>query len=257
MRAGIFQSRSDLGGPEARLQSLAEVLGHAGQLDLLLCPELYQCGYIWGPEVQTRAEPVDGPFAAGVADLARRHDTAIAYGFAERASGLPYNSAACFGPDGRLLAHRRKCVLPPGPEQDLFQPGPQGTTVFDLNGVRVGLVICYEIEFPESVRAAATDRAEVVLAPTAISTNWPLVPDKLIPTRAFENGVWVLYANHSGAHGDLQFAGRSCITAPFGDDAARASKDAELIVADLDMEEVQRAQARLPFLVDAARLAPA
>lgn len=254
MKAAIWQSPSDLDGPEERLAALEAKLGEVADLDLLLCPELFQCSYNAGPLIAARAEPLDGPFADAVSGLARRHGTAIAYGFAEKTADLPYNSAACFGPDGALLGHRRKCVLPPGPEQALFQPGEGGATTFRLGEATVGLVICYEIEFPESARAAAKAGADILLAPTAISKNWPIVPEKVIPSRAWENGLFLLYANHAGVENGLHYVGQSCICAPYGEVLARAGDDPELITAEIDLDRVRVARERLPFLADAAAL---
>lgn len=254
MKAAIWQSSSDLGCPDERLAALKSCLVGAGSLDLLLCPELFQCSYNAGPLIADRAEPMDGPFAEAVAGLARKHGTAIAYGFAEKTDGLPFNSAACFGPDGALFGHRRKCVLPPGPEQTLFQPGEDGTSLFRLGEATVALVICYEIEFPESARASAQAGADILLAPTAISINWPIVPDKVIPTRAWENGLFLLYANHSGVENGLHYVGQSCICAPYGEVLARAGDNPELIRADIDLDRVRIARERLPFLTDAAAL---
>lgn len=251
MKAGILQSPGTLGGPDDRLPALEQALRSAQDLDLLLCPELFQCGYNAGTEIAVRAEALDGPFAAAVAGLAKQFRCAIAYGFSERAAeGAPFNSAACFGPDGALLGHRRKSVLPPGPETELFQPGAGGPCLFRLGGLTVAIVICYEIEFPESARAAAMAGADVLLVPTAISTNWPIVPEKLVPTRAFENGLWLLYANHAGEENGLNYAGSSCIVAPFGEVAARAGRDPELIRASIDPGQVASARKRLPFLAD-------
>lgn len=251
MKAGILQSPGTLGGPEVRLSALEQALQSAPDLDLLLCPELFQCGYNAGAEIAARAEALNGPFAAAVAGLAREFGCAIAYGFSESAAkGVPFNSAACFGTDGALLGHRRKSVLPPGPETELFQPGAGGPCLFRLGGLSVAIVICYEIEFPESARSAAMAGADVLLVPTAISTNWPIVPEKLVPTRAFENGLWLLYANHAGEENGLKYAGSSCIVAPFGEIAARAGRDPELIRAIIDPGQVAVARKRLPFLVD-------
>ena len=253
MRAGVFQSAGELGNHAARLSALEAALEGA-DLDLLLCPELFLSGYNAGNAIRDRAEPVDGPFARQVAALAERTGTAIAYGFPEPCGDGLYNAAACFGPDGVLLAHRRKRVLPPGFETDMFVHGDSPLTLFELGGARGALVICYEIEFPESARAAAQAGADVLLVPTAISTTWPLVPEKLVPSRAFENGLWLLYANHAGHENGIEYAGRSCIVAPFGEVAARAGTSAELIKADMDLLEVVRARERLPFLKDLPQL---
>ena len=88
----------------------------------------------------------------------------------------------------------------------------------------------------------------MIIVPTALGADWAIVADKLIPTRAFENGVWLAYANHAGIENQLPYYGGSCIAAPNGSEAARAGVAEELIIANVDIESVQKAQARLPYL---------
>jgi len=85
-------------------------------------------------------------------------------------------------------------------ERACFTAGSE-LTVFTIEGRRVALLICYDVEFPEAVRAVAATGAEVVIVPTALSEDWPFVARKMVPTRAFENGMFLLYANHAGREG--------------------------------------------------------
>ena len=94
----------------------------------------------------------------------------------------------------------------------------------------------------------AQSGAQAVIVPTALGVNWGVVAEKLIPTRAFENGVWLVYANHSGIENGLKYYGGSCIVAPDGKDASRAKSKECLISSTIDTESVQDAQARLPYL---------
>ncbi len=253
MRAGVFQCAGSGLALDERLGRLAAALG--GQsVDLVVCPELFMSGYNVGAALHALAEPRGGPFAGKVGELARAHGAAIVYGYPERDGDDVYNSAACIGAGGEIIAHHRKSVLPPGFEPEHFAPG-QGMTMFDLGQVRCAILICYEAEFPEPVRAAAVAGAQVVIVPTALSVNWPVVANKLMPTRAFENGVWLLYANHAGEENGTTYLGASCILAPDGSDVARAEASEAFLTADLDMARVAAMQARLPYLrdVDALR----
>lgn len=250
MHAGIFQCAGGGLTPTQRLEKLAVLLAQQAQqqaLDLLVCPELFMSGYAVGDRLPALAESIDGTFAQQVKQLAQQYNTAIIYGYPERAGDKLYNSAACITANGELVANHRKLMLPPGFEADYFSAGLR-PTLFDLRGLRCALLVCYDAEYPEAVRAMAEAGAQVVIVPTALVDNWPVVAHKVMPTRAFENGVWLIYANHAGCEGSATYLGESCIIAPDGQDAARAAADESLIVAELDAERVTACQARLPYL---------
>ncbi|MCP5087654.1 MAG: carbon-nitrogen hydrolase family protein [Rhodobacteraceae bacterium] len=252
MRIGVFQAQAGVGDPQDRLARLAEALeGQA--LDLVVCPELFMSGYDVGDELLRLAEPRDGAFARAVGALAMESGCAVAYGYPEWAEGIVYNAAQVIDGQGNWLANHRKLMLPPGFEGSYFNAG-SSLTSFEFGGLQFGLLICYDAEFPEAVRACAQGGADIVLVPTALGAQWPVVAEKLMPTRAFENGVWLCYANHAGAEASRQYLGKSCIVAPDGSDAARAGRQAALISAEVSAELVQSTRARLPNLPAAKAL---
>lgn len=253
MRLGIFQCDAGAQGPQERLDRVAGIL-EGQRLDLLVCPELFLSSYDVGAALHALAEPADGSFSHAIAALAQDHGTAIAYGFPERAGERVYNSASCIAADGTRLSTHRKTVLPPGFESDHFARGTEPPALFDVAGLRCSIAICYEVEFPESVRAAAKAGAELVIVPTALVEEWHSVAHRMIPTRALENGVWLAYANHAGSENASRYLGASCILSPFGDEAARAGNGEELIVAEADRETLAAARARLPYLTDLEHL---
>lgn len=252
MKLGVFQCAASADGPQERLSALSSHLeGQA--LDLLLCPELFLSGYAEMP-ARDWAEPQGGPFARKIAALAQMHGTAIAFGYPERVGDTLYNAAALYDAGGRLIANHRKRLPSPGSfEVETFARGPS-VTFADLGDWRVAMVICYEVEFPESLRQAAQGGAQLVLVPTALGAGWGVVAEKLVPTRAFENGVWLAYADHVGRYHGLDFFGGSRIVAPDGAEVAVAGPQVALIAAGIDQEMVRRMQARLPYLTDCKEL---
>lgn len=114
----------------------------------------------------------------------------------------------------------------------------------------ISILICYEVEFPEAVRIAAARGAEFVVVPTALVDQWGVVAERVVPARAFENGVWLAYANHAGHENGLDYLGGSKIVAPDGRIEADAGPQEELIVATIDPQRVKAAQQRLPYLRD-------
>jgi predicted amidohydrolase len=248
MRAGVFQCAGGGLSPDERLHRLADALRNQ-QPDVVVCPELFMSGYNVGDSMIQLAEHCGGPFSRKVAELAQSCGAAIVYGYPEREGMHLYNSAACIDCNGTVIANHRKMLLPPGFEPEYFQAGDK-LTLFELNGIRCGILICYEAEFPEAVRAVAEAGTQVVFVPTALSDNWGSVALQMMPTRAFENGIWLLYANHAGIENGAGYFGASCIVAPDGGDAARAGAEEELILASLDLKSVATAQARPPYLKD-------
>lgn len=246
MRTAVFQCAAGGLDSDQRLQRLEAAIS-GQQLDLVVCPELFMSGYDVGDALVDRAEPFDGPFANTIGKIAKKHATAIIYGYPERTENSLYNSALCLDCSGEIIANHRKLLLPPGFESLYFKPG-QNLTLFELHGVRCAMLVCYDVEYPESVRAAAEAGAELVVVPTALGENWGVVADKLVPTRAFENGVWLIYANHAGKENNITYFGGSCIVAPDGQDAARAGSEEVLISTVIDRSLVDKAQARLPYL---------
>lgn len=252
MRAAIFQGDTAGLTPSDRLERLHRAAAEA-DAGLLLCPELFMSGYAVGDDVRRYAEISDGPFANKVADIARATRTSIVYGYPEASDGAIYNAAQCVDARGERLANHRKLLIPPGFETEHFTAGSELTT-FELGGIKFGLLICYDAEFPEAVRAAAQAGVHAVLVPTALAAQWDVVAHRVIPSRAFENGVHVLYANHAGTEGTVTYLGASCIVGPDGKDLARAGDTEAVICADIDTARVAAAQQRLPYLRDVASL---
>lgn len=259
----IWQTPADLGLPSDRLAWLDERLGQSdlADIDLILLPELFQTGYNAADIIPHCAEASDGLFFQSMAHLARQHQVAFAYGYAERADGRIYNSAQVIDASGASLANHRKLAIPPGFETALFAKGDQMTR-FRFHEIEVGILICYDAEFPELMRAMAMpdagvrEGAELVLVPTALSDQWAVVADRVIPARGFENGIYVAYANHCGADKGLGFLGRSCIISPTGTDLARADggENGMAIRARISRDAVKAAQSRLPYLEEYQKL---
>lgn len=251
----VAQCPADLDGAQARLTWLSDILSDqdGAPLDLLVLPELFQCGYNMHSKVSERAEAPNGPFASAIADLARLHSTAIVYGYAERQGETLFNSAQCMDKTGVTVGRHRKLLLPPGFEGNYFAPG-SGCEMFRLGEFTLAILVCYDVEFPENLRHVAVSGADLVVVPTALALQWGVVSECVVPARAFENGVFLGYANYCGRENGLDYFGGSCIIAPDGSELARAGQMAQLLRAHLKKSAVSAAQARLPYHADRLRL---
>ncbi|WP_219904447.1 carbon-nitrogen hydrolase family protein [Aphanothece minutissima] len=265
LRLGIWQGSGSAGTPEAvdenleRLERVCELAAGQG-VQLLAFPELYLSGYIVTPAIARQlAEPVEGPSLGRVAAAARRHGLAVACPYPERATVAGeerfYDAIALFDRDGSLLRNYRKTHLWGPDEKRCWTAGYRHTeegaafTVQPVNGMGVGLLNCYEAEFPELTRRLALEGAQLVLIPTAadawaeLSTGertdrpYPDVSRTLIPAHAFQNGCFVAYANRCGeetVNGRVMAAylGNSVICGPHGDVLAAARPEPTLLIAD-------------------------
>jgi predicted amidohydrolase len=114
--------------------------------------------------------------------------------------------------------------------------------------------VCYDFEFPENLRYVALQGADLVTVPTALGAQWGVVSEKVVPTRAFENGVYVCYANSCGQENGMNYFGGSCIISPDGSDLARAKSGSEFLHSCIKKSAVAIAQDRLPYHKDRQKL---
>ncbi len=252
MKLAVFQSAGGGFNVSERLAKLGDALAQT-DCDLMICPELYVSGYNVGDLVGQVAQSQSAEFIEQALALAKTAKTALVFGYPEWVGGLLYNSALFVDATGQPKANHRKLAIPPGFEEEHFTAG-NAMTLFDYMGLKCTILICYDAEFPENLRKAAQMGAQLVIVPTALNVSWPIVADKVMPTRAFENGVWLAYANYAGAENGLEYYGHSCIVTPTGGDAARAGLAEEILLAKIDAGAVKTAQKRLPYLKDVTHL---
>ena len=216
---------------------------------LAIFPEMFLTGYNIGDAVFKLAEPVDGPSAGRAAAIARDAGVALLYGYPERDGDTVYNSALLIGRDGAPLANYRKTHLYGSEEKRLFAPG-ESLMLTELDGLKIGILICYDVEFPEAVRALALAGAELIVVPTALIRPFDIVARTLVPARAFENQVYVAYAGMCGSEAGLGYCGLSCIVGPDGQDLARAGTGPALLLADIDLSAIPKGRMSNPYLSD-------
>ncbi|GAA3730055.1 carbon-nitrogen hydrolase family protein [Streptomyces tremellae] len=252
LRTALLQSSGQPGSPAANLRALdaAAARAAAAGARLLVCPEMFLTGYAIGDDVARLAEPAGGPAAEAVAATARGHGLAVLYGYPERDGPRVFNSAQLIAADGTRAAGYRKTHLFGAFEREHFTPGEQPVVQADLDGLRVGIMICYDVEFPENVRAHALAGTDLLLVPTAQMHPFEFVAESVVPVRAFENQLYVAYVNRTGLEGQFDFVGLSCLAGPDGTARARAGRGEELLVADVDPELLAASRRANPYLED-------
>jgi predicted amidohydrolase len=223
-----------------------------GAADLVLLPEATMHDF-GDPEhdLASAAEPLDGPFVAVLATHARRLASTVVAGMFEKTDDLPFNTLVAVGPDGSLVATYRKIHLYDSfgyQESERLRAGDVEPVVVDVDGVTVGLMTCYDLRFPEMGRALVDAGAELVALPAA----WVAGEHKLhhwrtlLTARAIENTVAVAAA----AQGGRRYTGHSLVVDAWGSIVAEAGDDDDLLRADLDPADVERARDVNPSLAN-------
>ncbi|WP_217185512.1 carbon-nitrogen hydrolase family protein [Streptomyces sp. AC495_CC817] len=252
MRTALLQSSGLPGSVVGNLKVLDEAARRAADAGagLVVTPEMFLTGYAIGDDIARLAEAADGDSADAVAEIAGRHGVAIVYGYPERAGETVFNSAQLVSAEGVRLANYRKTHLFGCFERDHFAHGERSVVQADLGGLRVGLLICYDVEFPENVRAHALAGTDLLVVPTAQMHPFQFVAESMIPVRAFENQMYVAYVNRVGREGEFEFVGLSTLAGPDGVARTRAGRAEDLVLADVDPAFVAASREANPYLQD-------
>lgn len=249
LRVGVWQCAPTPRDRVANLRRLAEVAQRAAQqgVELLVTPELTLTGY----DIGELTDVVQDDDVDQVAAVARDAGVALVVGLARRDREGFANAAVTVDAAGDVLSVYRKAHLFGPLDRGRFVAGPEPFALAELDGIRVATMVCYDVEFPETVRAAALAGAHLVAVPTANMHPFEIVCESVVPVRAFENQVYLAYANHCGHEGETTYVGRSLIVGPDGKPLATADSEGEaLIMADIDAEVTHAAQAANPYLTD-------
>jgi predicted amidohydrolase len=215
--------------------------------ELLITPELFLTGYNIGDDMFELAKQ---DLLQKVQEIAREERIAVIVGLPEHEEGRFYNTVVFLDENGEVLGRYRKTHLFGSLDRNSFTPGEQLVSTVDYRGVRIAMLICYDVEFPETVRAAALAGAHAVIVPTAQMTPFEFIAEQVVPVRAWESQIYIAYLNHDGAEGDLTYVGRSSIVDPYARVLDSIVHGTRLLTAVIDTEIVDEARLRNPYLDD-------
>ncbi|MFD9219269.1 carbon-nitrogen hydrolase family protein [Streptomyces sp. NPDC060064] len=253
MRIACLQAACGATGVQQFLERLRTAARRAADegAELLVTPEVSIGGYpLQAGNLAEASGPVDGPQCAEVSAIAREFGIAIVHGWPETDGPDVYNSARLVAPRGETLAVYRKAHLYGRAERTLFTPGAEAVVQASFGGMTLGMLICYDVEFPEAVRAHALAGTDLLLVPTGLMRPWEVVARTLVPARAFESQLYIAYANWTGDHGGLSFCGHTTVAAPNGTTYAITEDREDLLVVDIDPMVLKRARASTTYLRD-------
>lgn len=232
------------------LEAMLEIIeGAGGSADLIVFPETTLCGFPDRAEIDNVAMVVDSPPIKLLKAAARRGGVALAFGFAEREDGVFYNTAILLDREGRIALRYRKSHLWPHTDRGVFEAG-DAFYVSEVGGVNIGLIVCYDVEFPETSRALARLGAQLILVLDGNMAPYGPVHRRAVTARAMENQCFAVLVNRVGSGRELDFAGESLAVDPLGEVIDEVAGTAPLLVT-LDLLAIEASQKDYHYLLDA------
>lgn len=215
---------------EGNIETAKDVLSRHAAADLIVFPELFLSGYATSG---IDSLDLDGPEVGEMARLARENDVATIFGIPERVVGGVANSAICVDRFGNLAGSYRKTHLF-GDERGAFVAGDELLLV-ELDGIKAGLLICFDVEFPEVARLLALAGADLLVTISANMEPFGRDHDVFATARALENGLPHLYVNQVGRGERFVFAGGTMAVSADGERLAQAGPAEDVTEASIDL----------------------
>ncbi|MGM0873846.1 MAG: carbon-nitrogen family hydrolase [Bacillota bacterium] len=251
MNFAIYQMEVIPGNPAENRQKVKrwiEEVTEAGKVDTVVLPEMWTTSYTL-TDLHELADKEGEQTKAFLKEQAVKHKINIVGGsVANNKGGHIYNSSFVFNAKGELVHEYDKIHLVPMLNEHLYLKGGQKSAeTFELNGIKMGLIICYDLRFPELIRSLALDGAQVLFVvaewPTARKNHWVA----LQVARAIENQMYVVSSNCVGTCDEVDYAGTSMIIDPWGDVLKQGTENEETLIETLDLEKVAHARKDVPI----------
>ena len=253
LRVSCLQMNMRLGFPDENFAHAADLI-HAAMVakpDVLVLPETWNTGFFPKENLSQLSDRNGELTKVRIGALAKQHQVNIVAGSVSNVrNGKVFNTAMVFDRSGACVASYDKTHLfSPMGENDYYTPGDHLCT-FSLDGIHCGLVICYDIRFPELARSLALQGIDVLF----VVSQWPKarIPHlrSLTTARAIENQVFVVCCNSCGTAGETVYGGNSAVIEPFGEPLTLAGETEIIVSANLNMQILETIRSNIPVFQD-------
>ena len=239
--------------PEENFLRVSDLIQKAivEQPDVIVLPETWNTGFYPRENPHALADPEGAQTKALLGALAARYKVNIVAGSVSALrDGKLYNTCYVFDRDGRCITFYDKIHLfSPMGENQIYTAGDH-LCCFTLDGIRCGVIICYDLRFPELSRKLCLDGVDVLF----VVSQWPAVRISHLRTltaaRAIENQVFVACCNSCGKAGDTVYGGSSVILDPLGEPLALAGSSEQLLTTECDMRVLSQIRNTIPVFQD-------
>ncbi len=254
MKVALLSLRPKIADKKSNIKTMFDFI-ESTSADMYIFGEMILTGYPCKDELRDLAEPCDGPSVTSIQEIAQKKNCYIIFGMPlsdSTITGIFHNAAMLVHPDGHVDKYEKWFLPTFGPfEEKLYYDEGEQLPVFTTKFGRIGLLICYDIFFPELAKAYALQGADILVCISASPSVSRLYFETLLPARAIENTTFVLYANIVGSQEDLVFWGGSQAYDPLGKQLIKAPYFEEsCVTATIDMDMLNIARANRPVLRD-------
>ena len=246
MKIALVQNNPIQGDPASSLADLDRLIGQGCGADIYVLPEMFATGQYIDPSsvVQT----MDGPIVEWMVQKASYLNAAVCGTLPIAEDGHTYNRLCFAKPDGIIAYYNKHHLFSYSGEADNYTPGTE-RVVIEFRGLRILLLICYDLRFP--IFSRNRDDYDAVIYPA----NWPdkriLAWDTLLRARAIENQCFAIGVNRSGADEFGIYPGHSAIINPYGETLVQTNEAPQMVSAALDIDQLTRFRTKFPVLQDA------
>lgn len=252
LKVAVIQMDVALGEPDVNLRKMEKLVRETAlsKPDVIVLPETWNTGYF--PINITEQAIFSGQNAVEkMSTLARELEIYLVGGsISEVNNGQLVNSAKVFNRNGLEIANYQKIHLfSPGEENRFYTEGNKVVT-FEIEGHICGVIICYDLRFPELIRRLALDGAEIIFIPA----EWPhprLEHWRILQkARAIENQIFVISCNGVGQGNGVKFCGHSSVISPWGEIIKEAREEEEIFQIELNIDAISEVRKKIPVFID-------
>jgi predicted amidohydrolase len=254
MKLALISARPTIADKAKNIQIMENYIKKT-KADLYIFGEYFLSGDRCKDEFRDLAEPLNGPSIQHLKKIAKHNKCGIIFGMPTKDAtidGLIYNTAVLIQPDGTVNAYRKWFLPTAGPfEEKIFFDQGEDLPVFTTMFGKIGLLICYDIYFPELAKALTLQGAELLVCISASPTTTQQYFETLLPARALENTVFIAYVNLAGNQEDLIYWGGSQVYDPLGQLLIKAPYLKEsIITCDVNLKRLESVRGGRPVLRD-------
>jgi predicted amidohydrolase len=254
MKLALISARPSIADKKKNIQLMEKYIKKT-KADLYVFGEYFLSGDRCKDEFRELAEPLNGPSIEQLKKIAKDKQCYIVFGMPtkdDKVEGLIYNTAVLLHPNGTVDSYKKWFLPTSGPfEEKIFFDQGEELPVFTTRFGKIGLLICYDLNFPELAKALTLQGADLLICISASPTTTRKYFETLLPARALENTVFFAYVNLAGNQEDLIYWAGSQVYDPLGNLLIKAPYFIEsIITCDVDFKQLEPARARRPVLRD-------
>jgi predicted amidohydrolase len=254
MKLALISARPTIANKTKNIQIMEKYINKI-KADIYIFGEYFLSGDRCKDEFRDLAEPLNGPSNQHLKKIAKNKQCYIVFGMPtkdDKVDGLIYNTSVLIHPNGTVDAYKKWFLPTAGPfEEKIFFDQGEELPVFNTTFGKIGLLICYDLNFPELAKALTLQGADLLICISASPSTTRKYFETLLPARALENTVFVAYVNLAGNQEDLIYWGGSQVYDPLGTLLIKAPYFEEsIITCDINLKILESVRARRPLLRD-------